>query len=103
MKYLGLPLVPSKLTFKYRQPLLIKIQLKKKFKVAAKKLSYGGRIQLILAVLSGVYMYWTSVFMLPKAINRKVDSMMCSFLWTGDLKSCYGVKVKWSDVCKPKE
>ena len=59
-------------------------------------------MQVILSILSGIFLHWTSVFTLPKAVLQRIDSMLSSFPWYGEIKSHYGAKVKWEDVCKPK-
>ena len=43
--------------------------------------------------------YWSSIFILPKKIIKKVKSMLRYFLWKGkDLKHS-GAKVAWEDIC----
>ena len=61
VKYLGLPLISSRLSYKDCHPIFIKMEQKIK-SWANKKLSYGGRLQLIQSVLTRIYLHWCSVF-----------------------------------------
>nr|XP_027081052.1 uncharacterized protein LOC113703776 [Coffea arabica] len=102
VKYLGSSLISTKLSYKDYQPVSMKMQQRVQ-SWAAKKLTYGGRLQLILSILSGIYLRWTGVFILPKAVLKRIDNMLSSFLWSGEIKSRYVAKVKWEDVYKPKK
>ncbi|XP_027180783.1 uncharacterized protein LOC113779411 [Coffea eugenioides] len=102
VKYLGLSPISTKLSYKDYQPVSMKMQQRVQ-SWAAKKLTYGGRLQLILSILSGIYLCWTGVFILPKAVLKRIDNMLSSFLWSGEIKSRYVAKVKWEDVYKPKK
>lgn len=70
VKCLGLPLISTKLTFKDCQPIFTKIQQKIQGWVV-KKLTYGGRLQLIKSVLNGIYLHWISIFVIPYNSLRK--------------------------------
>lgn len=70
---------------------------------AIKKLCYGGRLQLIKSVLSSIHIYWTSVLVLPKKVIKKIESLMASFLWAGEVKTRCRAEVKWDEVCRPKK
>ncbi|KAL3500951.1 hypothetical protein ACH5RR_035400 [Cinchona calisaya] len=100
VRYLDLPLISSRLSFKDCQPIFIKIE-QKIHSWAAKKLSYGGRVQLIKSGLVGIHLYWSSTFILPKAVLNKINSFLASFLWSGDTNNHYSAKVKWKEVCTP--
>ena len=78
VRYLGVLLISTKLSFKDCQQIFNKIKSKIE-SWAAKKLSYGGRLQLIQLVLSGIYLYWFNVFMLPKDVIHKIDGMLLLF------------------------
>ena len=68
MRYLGLPLISSRLTISDCQPLLSKIDAR----IAGwegMSLSYAGRVQIIKSVLSALSIYWASAFILPKVIR----------------------------------
>ncbi|XP_071940027.1 uncharacterized protein [Coffea arabica] len=89
VKYLGLPLITYRLSMKDCQSIFSKIQ-----NWENKKLSYGGRLQLIQGVLNRIHLYWGSAFILPKSVVRKIDySMLSSFLRAGEVKQHYNPKV----------
>ncbi|GJU67029.1 RNA-directed DNA polymerase, eukaryota, reverse transcriptase zinc-binding domain protein [Tanacetum coccineum] len=41
-----------------------------------RSLSYAGRLQLIVAVLESVHVYWASVFLLPTTIINKINKLL---------------------------
>ncbi|XP_071708914.1 uncharacterized mitochondrial protein AtMg00310-like [Rutidosis leptorrhynchoides] len=48
-------------------------------------------------------LYWCSAFILPNAIIKDIEKLLQGYLWCqGELK-CGKAKVKWDDVCLPKE
>ncbi|KAL2224840.1 UNVERIFIED_CONTAM: Transposon TX1 uncharacterized protein [Sesamum indicum] len=99
MRYLGLPLISSRLTISDYQPLLSKIDAR----IAGwedMSLSYAGRVQIIKFVLSALSIYWASAFILPKAIIKEVEKRLRRFLLKGTSMTGYA-KVAWKDVCKP--
>nr|GEW25763.1 RNA-directed DNA polymerase, eukaryota, reverse transcriptase zinc-binding domain protein [Tanacetum cinerariifolium] len=64
-----------------------------------KMLAYARRLQLIASVLSAIYVYWASVFMLPKTVIKDIDKILKGFPWNqGDLKRG-SAKVSWKVVC----
>ncbi|KAL2225760.1 UNVERIFIED_CONTAM: hypothetical protein Sindi_3051800 [Sesamum indicum] len=81
MRYLGLPLLSSRLSIPDCQPLLLKIDARINGWEGI-SLSYAGRIQIIKSVLSAMSIYWAT------------------FLWKGTSTLGYA-KVVWKDVCKP--
>ncbi|KAL0297854.1 UNVERIFIED_CONTAM: hypothetical protein Sangu_3175900 [Sesamum angustifolium] len=99
VRYLGVPLITSKLSLADCTPLLLKIvarisgwnQL---------QLTYAGRTQLIKSVLSAIHQYWCSVFMLPKGVIKAIEAKLQNFLWRGGTATG-GYKVAWEQVCKP--
>nr|GFB27352.1 hypothetical protein [Tanacetum cinerariifolium] len=47
--------------------------------------------------------YWSSMFILPVTISNEVERLMRDFLWNfGDFKRGKA-RIKWADVCKPKD
>ncbi|KAL2240842.1 UNVERIFIED_CONTAM: Transposon TX1 uncharacterized protein [Sesamum indicum] len=99
MRYLGLPLISSRLSISDCQPLLSKIDAR----IAGwegMSISYAGRVQIIKSVLSALSLYWASAFILPKAIIEEVEKRLRTFLWKGTSDTGYA-KVAWKDVCKP--
>ncbi|KAL2224372.1 UNVERIFIED_CONTAM: hypothetical protein Sindi_2957000 [Sesamum indicum] len=99
MRYLGLPLLSSRLSISDCQPLLLKIDARINGWEGI-SLSYAGRIQIIKSVLSAMSIYWASAFILPKAIIKQIEKRLRTFLWKGTSTSGYA-KVAWKDVCKP--
>lgn len=101
MRYLGLPLLFSKLSFSDCQMLLTKIDQR----VAGWEglaLSYAGRVQILKSVLTSLSVYWASAFILPKKIIKEIEKRLRAFLWKGTGNSGYA-KVAWNDVCRPVE
>jgi hypothetical protein len=45
----------------------------------------------------------SSIFILPKAIIVKTNSLLRSFLWKGGQLTSGGAKVAWEKICLPKE
>ncbi|KAL2226618.1 UNVERIFIED_CONTAM: hypothetical protein Sindi_2020500 [Sesamum indicum] len=72
MRYLGLPLICSRLTIFDCQPLLRKID-ERINGWEGLALSYAGRVQLIKSVLMAFTMYWGSAFILPKVVLREIE------------------------------
>nr|GEV15528.1 hypothetical protein [Tanacetum cinerariifolium] len=86
VKYLGVPLVPSRLIYRDCTELMEKMKRricdwKNKF------LSFAGRTQLVRFVLSSMRIYWSSVFILPSSLMFELEQIMRGFLWCqGDIK-----------------
>ncbi|KAL2247989.1 UNVERIFIED_CONTAM: hypothetical protein Sindi_2651200 [Sesamum indicum] len=99
MRYLGLPLLSSRLSISDCQPLLLKIDARINGWEGL-SLSYAGRIQIIKSVLSALSLYWASAFILPKAVIKQIEKRLRTFMWKGNSTSGYA-KVAWKDVCKP--
>ncbi|KAL0288245.1 UNVERIFIED_CONTAM: hypothetical protein Sradi_7102000 [Sesamum radiatum] len=101
IKYLGVPLIASRLTVANCQPLIEKFNSR----LAGWGhilLSFAGRLQLLKSVLSSLHMYWSSVFILPKAVIKVIKRRMRDFLWKG-VSGSEQAKVSWVQVCKHKE
>ncbi|KAL0293518.1 UNVERIFIED_CONTAM: putative ribonuclease H protein [Sesamum angustifolium] len=99
VRYLGVPLITSKLSLADCAPLILKIETR----IAGwnqLKLTYAGRTQLIKSVLSSILQYWCSVFILPKGVIKVIEAKLRNFLWKGGTESG-GYKVAWEQVCKP--
>ncbi|KAL0411535.1 UNVERIFIED_CONTAM: hypothetical protein Slati_3743200 [Sesamum latifolium] len=82
IKYLGVPLISSRLTIADCQPLIDKID-NKLAGWSQFNLSLAGRTQLIKSVLSSLHTCWASVFILPKSIINIIEGRMRKFLWQG--------------------
>ncbi|KAL0292825.1 UNVERIFIED_CONTAM: hypothetical protein Sradi_6969900 [Sesamum radiatum] len=100
LKYLGVPLVSSRLKIADCQGLIGKLE----GRLAGwghLNFSFAGRVQLIKSVLSSLHTYWASVFILPKAVIAEIEKRIRQFLWKGSSGRGYA-KVAWRDVCAPK-
>ncbi|GJT37806.1 RNA-directed DNA polymerase, eukaryota, reverse transcriptase zinc-binding domain protein [Tanacetum coccineum] len=102
VKYIGVPLVSSRLMFRDCNELIDRVQLriqdwKNKF------LSIAVRLQLLKLVLGSMHIYWASVFILPSRVLFNIEQLMRGFLWChGSLKKGKS-KVAWEVVCLPKD
>ncbi|KAK4393106.1 hypothetical protein Sango_1781400 [Sesamum angolense] len=94
LRYLGLPLLASRLSISDCKPLLLKIDSRIKGWESI-QLSFAGRIQLIKSVLMSLNVYWAMAFILPKGVIREVEKKMRTFLWKGNSEVGYP-KVAWS-------
>lgn len=66
----------------------------------ARKMSFGGRITLLKAVLSSIPIYNLSFLPLPKLVGNHLRKLLCNFLWGGDGVLKKVAWVKWEDVCQ---
>ncbi|KAL2224814.1 UNVERIFIED_CONTAM: Retrovirus-related Pol polyprotein from type-1 retrotransposable element R2 [Sesamum indicum] len=101
MRYLGIPLISSRLTIVDCRPLLQKID-KRIAGWEGTTISYAGRVQIIKSILISLSLYWASVFILPKKVINEIEKRLQAFLWKGTTNSGYA-KVAWKDICRPKE
>ena len=94
MKYLGVPLITTKLKRGDCEELIRKIS-GRITSWNSKFLSYAGRIQLINSVLYGIQSYWSSMFILPKSVLKELEKLMNHFLWNGDVSKNHGINLSW--------
>ncbi|KAL0293636.1 UNVERIFIED_CONTAM: hypothetical protein Sradi_6926500, partial [Sesamum radiatum] len=99
LRYLGLPLLASKLSITDCQPILHKIEARIKGWEGV-MLSFAGRVQLIKSVLSALQVCWAMAFILPKHIIKEIEKRLRNFLWKGSIEVGYA-KVSWQQVCRP--
>nr|GEV91106.1 hypothetical protein [Tanacetum cinerariifolium] len=102
VKYLGVPLVSSRLIFRDGKELIDKVQNHVN-DWKDKSLPIARRLQLIQSVLSSLHVYWASVFMLHSLVLLDVEQIMRGFHWSQDNMSRGKVKVAWDVVCLPKQ
>jgi len=98
MKYLGVPLISSKLKVVYCKGLVDRLTSKVRH-WTCRTLSYAGRVQLINSVLFSIQVYWASLFLLPGQVIKSVEQIMRSFLWSGSAMRTTRAKVAWEQVC----
>ncbi|GAA0150024.1 hypothetical protein LIER_43082 [Lithospermum erythrorhizon] len=80
----------------------------------SKRLSIGGRAQLIRTFVFGIQNFWCSNMPLPKYVIEEVEKKIRTFLWSGKSEGIYHSKVAWktyiyllrreawgSNVCPP--
>ncbi|KAL2224004.1 UNVERIFIED_CONTAM: hypothetical protein Sindi_3039800 [Sesamum indicum] len=88
MRYLGLPLLSSRLSISDCQPLLLNIDDR-----------INGWEGISLSYAGPMSIYWASAFILPKAIIKQIEKRFRTLLWKGTSTPGY-TKVAWKDVCK---
>ncbi|GJY86276.1 hypothetical protein Tco_0500302 [Tanacetum coccineum] len=101
VKYLGVPLVSTRLVYRDCKELVEKVQdrvgnWKKKF------ISFAGCLQLVQSVISSMHVYWSLVFILPSRILMDIEQLMRGFLYCPRDIQRGKAKVAWEDVCLPK-
>ncbi|KAJ0615172.1 putative RNA-directed DNA polymerase [Helianthus annuus] len=101
VRYLGVPLISTKLIFKDCKILIDGMESKITSWIS-KSLSFTGRLQLINSVLSYMHIYWASVFILPARVISELEKRMRRFLWNAGSSGRVRANVAWSDVCLPK-
>ena len=102
IRYLGLPLMSHKLRISEYDPLMHKL-ISKFRSWAIKTLTFAGRLLLLSTVIAGIVNFWISTFRLPKGCIRKIDSLCCRFLWSGNIDEQKSAKIAWTTCCLPKE
>ncbi|GJW72836.1 hypothetical protein Tco_0132206 [Tanacetum coccineum] len=101
VKYLGVPLISSRLLNKDCKILVEKAR-NRIGDWKNKSLSFAGRLQLCKSVISSMQVYWASVLVLPKGIIYDIQQLIRCFLWcNGDFKRGKA-KVAWEDIFLPK-
>ncbi|KAL0451197.1 UNVERIFIED_CONTAM: Retrovirus-related Pol polyprotein from type-2 retrotransposable element R2DM [Sesamum latifolium] len=101
VRYLGVPLISSRLMLGDSSPLLNKVD--ERLNGWGKlQLSFVARVQLLRSVISSLNTHWAMAFVLPKGVIRDIEARMRKFLWHGNSSSGMA-KVAWKDVCKPIE
>ncbi|XP_022019374.1 uncharacterized protein LOC110944750 [Helianthus annuus] len=102
VKYLGVPLISSSLRIKDCRVLLERLD-QRIMNWKNKMLSFAGRLQLILSVLSSMHIYWASAFILPARVVNEIEAKMRNFLWAQEGSFHRGkAKVSWKAICVPK-
>ena len=71
VRYLGVPLISTKLSSSDYKVLVEKIVARIR-SWTSKCLSYAGRLQLMISILSSFHIYWSILFILPKKITNRI-------------------------------
>ncbi|XP_062080401.1 uncharacterized protein LOC133785161 [Humulus lupulus] len=80
LKYLGVPMKPTKWKHEDCDIIIQKIRLRL-HSWTSRHLYFVGRMQLIHSVLFGLRNYWMSIFVLPQSIIKEVEKLFRGFLW----------------------
>ncbi|GAV80385.1 LOW QUALITY PROTEIN: zf-RVT domain-containing protein, partial [Cephalotus follicularis] len=91
VKYLGLPLISTRLTKQDCAPLIEKIMARVNSWIS-KSLSYAGRSQLIKSTLASM-VFWSSIFSLPTAVIKECKRSMRGQIW--NLLTDHTLWVQW--------
>ncbi|GKB20043.1 hypothetical protein Tco_0853966 [Tanacetum coccineum] len=101
VKYLGVPLVSSRLLIRDCVELIDRVQTRiQDWK--NKSLLEAGHFQLIRSVLGVMHIYWASVFILPSCVLLNIEQLVRGFLWSPSSLKKGRSKVAWEVVCLPK-
>ncbi|XP_028220490.1 uncharacterized protein LOC114402187 [Glycine soja] len=101
-RYLGVPLLSSRLNVCHYAPLLSKITgLIQGW--SKKSLSYAGKLELIRAVIQGIVNFWMRIFPLPQSVLDRINASCRNFLWGKVDIGKNKPLVACSVVCSPKK
>ncbi|KAL0459205.1 UNVERIFIED_CONTAM: hypothetical protein Slati_0547700 [Sesamum latifolium] len=78
VRYLGLPLIASRLFLSDCKPLLSKIDSRIRG-WRGLQLSFAARVQLIKSVLMSLNIYWAMAFIISKGVIREIEKRLRSF------------------------
>ena len=70
---------------------------------SSKFLLYAARVQLVTVVLQSICTYWCQLFILPRAVIKKVDAICEAYLWHTNPNNTAPRNINWIDVCTPKK
>ncbi|XP_062103860.1 uncharacterized protein LOC133814975 [Humulus lupulus] len=101
LRYLGVPMRPTKWRHEDCEIIIHKIRLKL-LSWTSRHLSYAGRVLLIHSVLFGLRNYWMSVFIFPQSIVKEVEKLCRVFLWGASGNRSKLHMASWHQVCLPK-
>ncbi|XP_026399001.1 uncharacterized protein LOC113294841 [Papaver somniferum] len=102
VRYLGVPLLSTRLSYKDCIPLLNKFDIRiKSWKTIF--LAYPGRALLIKAVLAGMINFWCSCFVLPERVIKELNTKFNRFFWDGPDMGKKHSPISWVNVCHPYE
>ncbi|XP_020259034.1 uncharacterized protein LOC109835466 [Asparagus officinalis] len=64
--------------------------------------SYAGRLQIIKSVILGTQVFWTSCYVLPVKVLKRIDELCRNFLWGRTDQVLRPPLVSWDKVCTDK-
>ncbi|XP_057957183.1 uncharacterized protein LOC131150472 [Malania oleifera] len=98
IRYLGVPLLSSRLTYLHYSPLVNRIS--DLLKVWPRNtLSYVEKLEIINSIIRGVECFWLAIFPIPLNVLNEIVKLCRVFLWNGRRKPL----VAWQDICLPKD
>ncbi|XP_074302944.1 uncharacterized protein LOC141637284 [Silene latifolia] len=99
-RYLGIPITCGKLAKQDCQVLVERIVTKIRG-FGTKKLSNSERLVLVNSVLTTLYNYWINIFLIPKGVLNKINSICRHYLWDGSVDYIRVPPMGWGKVCSP--
>jgi hypothetical protein len=102
IKYLGVPVSPSRLHVIDWLPLLEK-NAKRLDVWKGSTMSIAGRSTLISSSLNNAPIYHMSIYLLPKTVINELNKVRRTFFWQGGHTKRKYHLVKWPKVCKSKK
>ncbi|XP_074317278.1 uncharacterized protein LOC141653416 [Silene latifolia] len=81
-RYLGVPITCGRMTNSDCSILVEKLVSRIR-SFGTNKLSYSGRLVLVTSVLTALYNYWVNIFVIPKGVLNKINSICRNYLWDG--------------------
>jgi len=104
VKYLGVPFITTLLTHRNCLSLMERITSRIKSWTSS-ALNYAGRLQLIKLVFFLIQVYCTTIFVLPRATIKKLESshIKAYILWKDTSFNALGAKVARASICFSKK
>ncbi|XP_074297848.1 uncharacterized protein LOC141628638 [Silene latifolia] len=69
----------------------------------SKKISYSGRLVLVMSVMATIHNHWAQIFVLPVGVMDRIQALCRNFLWEGEDKYSKAPLVAWNVLCQGKE
>ncbi|BFG41163.1 hypothetical protein CerSpe_274360 [Prunus speciosa] len=100
-KYLGVPLIHTRVTKATYQEIIDKVQ-RRLSSWKSHTLSMAGRLTLLQSVTSAIPIYSMQSAKLPVSVCKKLDQLNRNFLWGHTTDQAKVHLVNWDTACKPK-
>lgn len=101
LKYLGVPIIASRLTKIEYRGLVEKITATVKI-WALRSPSFAGRAVSINNVIFGMFNYWASIFILPAKVVVRIKQLCKNYLWSRTNQFKRVPHISWQHTCFPK-